>query len=89
MSDFMIDKGITQEFQEKDLKQLRSGESKYYPFRTERYYRANNGWYFLIRGGAVKGPFTEREDAESAAKRYMETQDRLTQAFNQIKKEPF
>jgi len=71
------------------LKLLRSGESKHYPFRTERFYRANNGWYFLIRGGIAKGPFARREEAENALKSYMATQENLNQVFQQVNKAPF
>lgn len=67
---------------DKTLKQRRAGELGHHPFRTERFYHANNAWYFLIRGGTSKGPYHDRSEAEGALQHYVETQRRLNQVFH-------
>jgi len=61
--------------------QHRHGEKDHYPFRSERFYFADNAWYFLIRGGSTKGPFDSRSTARSALQNYITTQGRLDQIF--------
>ena len=70
------------------MKKSRVGENEHHPFRSERFYHANNSWYFLIRGGNAKGPFDNRPDAEKALHQYIETQSRLDQAFHKATDSP-
>jgi hypothetical protein len=60
----------------------RADENVHYPFRSERFYHADNCWYFLIRGGNSKGPFDSRTEAQKGLHQYIETQKRLDQAFH-------
>jgi len=40
-------------------------------FRAERFYRANDKWYFLLRGGITFGPFDTRKEAETELEYYL------------------
>jgi hypothetical protein len=42
----------------------RHGENPKLRFRSERYYRCNDGWYFFTREGIAVGPFRNRFEAE-------------------------
>ncbi len=70
------------------MKHYRAGETVHYPFRSERFYHADNAWYFLIRGGNAKGPFENRVEAEKALTHYIETQMRLNQVFHKAEDSP-
>ena len=69
-------------------RQIRSGETTVHPFRSDRFYHADNNWYFLIRGGASRGPYESRDDAAAGLNEYIETQMRLNQIFHQAKDSP-
>ncbi len=43
---------------------VRSGEQEKTWFRTDRFLRTENGWYFLTREQTQEGPFNSRDEAE-------------------------
>jgi len=57
--------------------QHRSGETGRYPFRCGRLYFSNNAWYFLIRGGSSRGPFSSIQKAEHALKDHLQPMKNL------------
>lgn len=42
----------------------RDGEKQPPPFRSNRYFQMNGGWYIALRGGAVKGPYDSQLQAK-------------------------
>ncbi len=63
------------------MKNMRAGETRHYPFRSERLYSSNSAWYFMVRGGDSRGPFDDREAAHKQLDKYITTQQRLNRAF--------
>lgn len=51
--------------------QVRSGEQDKTWFRTDRFLRAENGWYFLTREQTQEGPFDTRREAEAELNYYI------------------
>ncbi len=52
--------------------QNRKGESQRKSwYRSERYFRSGNNWYFATREKWDIGPFKAREEAELAVSRYL------------------
>ena len=47
-------------------KNIRKGETAAYPFRSERIFNANGGWYFSTREEMEVGPFSDRPEAHAA-----------------------
>ncbi|MEZ5525608.1 MAG: DUF6316 family protein [Pseudomonadales bacterium] len=64
------------------IAQHRAGETGHYPFRSERLYFSGDAWYFLIRGGGSKGPYSTAQDAKDALNGYVETLKQLHEVFH-------
>jgi len=60
----------------------RKGEIGHFPLRSDRLYFSGEAWYFLIRGGQSKGPYTNAEEAKQALKIYIKTLASLHKAFD-------
>ena len=60
----------------------RCGESSHHPFRSDRLYYSDGAWYFLIRGGNSKGPYTTPDEAKTFLKNYVNTLEQLYEAFH-------
>jgi len=63
------------------LAQHRSGETGHHPFRCGRLYFSNNAWYFLIRGGSSRGPFSSAQKAKHALKDHLQPLKNLKATF--------
>lgn len=61
----------------------RAGEIGHVPFRSDRLCFSGQAWYFLIRGGHSRGPYSNAEEARQALQHYMETLAHLHKAFDQ------
>jgi len=66
----------------KQVVQQRAGETGHFPFRSDRLYFSGDAWYFLIRGGNSKGPFSNAKEARTALDRYINTLNNLQEAFH-------
>ena len=44
---------------------VRRGESRPFPFRSERVFYAGGEWYYTTREGSDRGPYNSREEAEA------------------------
>jgi len=54
------------------MQQYRRGEQgNVVPPRAERFYKVDDDWYFLVRGGRTFGPFSCREEAVKAFENYL------------------
>ncbi len=75
-----------QQHPERDMTQApaqhRSGEIGHFPFRSDRLYFSGEAWFFLIRGGQSKGPYSKADDARQALKKYIETLSNLQKVFH-------
>ncbi|HEY5647587.1 MAG TPA: DUF6316 family protein [Pseudomonadales bacterium] len=40
-------------------------------FRSERFFRSDDQWFFTTREGTTEGPFSSREEAQSALADYL------------------
>lgn len=49
----------------------RQGELGPLPFRTERIYYLERGWFFAVRDGDDQGPFSERQQAVAELKQFL------------------
>lgn len=65
------------------MQKLRSGEHKVIPFRNERYFCANGLWYFEVRGGEQRGPYTDKGEMKGELSMYIREQTLLNQTFTQ------
>lgn len=52
----------------------RHGENGYIPFRTGRFYNADNQWWFAVRRGADLGPYETKSQAKQALICYLDDQ---------------
>ena len=53
------------------LTKTRKGEATSYPFRSERMFSIGHEWFFATREGTDKGPFLNRDQAESALSEFI------------------
>lgn len=62
------------------MHQPRAGEHSSIPLRKERFFCENGKWFFEARGGTQKGPYSSKEDMETALAAYIREQrgQRLT-----------
>jgi len=64
------------------LQQHRAGEIGHFPFRSDRLHFSGEAWFFLIRGGHSKDPYSNAADARQALKKYIKTLNNLHKAFH-------
>lgn len=50
----------------------RCGEQGGIPFRSDRFFRVGNKWYFSTREGFDSGPYANRERAESSLSHFLQ-----------------
>lgn len=62
--------------------QHRDGETGHFPFRSDRIYFSGDAWYFLIRGGQSKGPYSNLDETKLALQHYIHTLNNLNRAFH-------
>ncbi len=53
----------------------RQGEDAYAWFRSNRFYKVKDYWYFATREGVDFGPFKSQAEADEALKNYMQTEE--------------
>lgn len=54
------------------MEKHRQGEAGQIPFRTGRFFNVGANWYFATREAIDQGPFTSRNEAETALSKYIE-----------------
>ncbi|MEH6357466.1 MAG: DUF6316 family protein [Pseudomonadales bacterium] len=62
--------------------QQRAGEISHHPYRSDRLYCSDDEWFFLIRGGHSKGPYSSEKEANTALERYITTLSNLQKVFH-------
>ncbi|NVJ49666.1 MAG: hypothetical protein HWE13_14260 [Gammaproteobacteria bacterium] len=50
---------------------VRAGELKKTWFRSERFFHADNGWFFVTRENTQEGPFSSQPEAEKELMLYI------------------
>ncbi len=55
---------------------VRAGESKKTWFRSDRFFHAENGWFFVTRENTQKGPFDSHSEAERELNLYIRHQNK-------------
>lgn len=50
---------------------MRSGENRFTPYRSGRFYSVDNEWYFSVRETEDQGPFSSKLSAENGLKTYL------------------
>lgn len=63
--------------------QCRFGEPSKTWFRSNRFYRVNQGWYFSTREGENQGPYRSVEEAQTELSIYIRTQRLLGNAHTE------
>ena len=53
----------------------RAGEEIRVPVRSNRYCCLHGVWYYKIRGGQQKGPFTTKREMEHSLEQYIASQE--------------
>jgi hypothetical protein len=65
----------------------RLNEDKAALYRSDRFYCVNDEWYFAIRRGPDQGPYSSKEAAQAALKKFIAeelAQERRLQAERQL-----